>query len=170
MFSLIQPTLVPNGGNFYGNIPAWHHFNIAVDAVNLNFVVTAPDGTVTTVALAAGLTQDVVLCQLPANAFCHAVREKTVVPFAGATTMTAKVGVAGADTLYYSTAFDLTTAVSATGFAPATTAGSTVGCNTTAPINLVVLITTTVADINALTAGSVDVWVLLSVLDATVGK
>lgn len=166
MFTLALPMLVPGGSNFVGNVPCWHRFNVAVDLANSNFVVTAPDGSQTTVALAAALTQDVVICHLPANAFVHAVREKTVTAFAGATTTTLKLGVAGADTLFNSSAFDIMAAPSATNFVPATTAGSTVGNNTVAAIDFVALVTTTVSNISALTAGSVDIWICLALLDS----
>ena len=169
-FNLSQRTRVPNGMNFPGNVEIWCHFNVKVDHANGNFIITDPSGDQTTVALAAGLTQDLTLCALPANGYVAGVRVKSVVAVTGVTTATLKLGITGTDNLFLSSAYDLAAAVSATNFAPVTTAGNTIGNNSVAATNLVALVTTTVDNITAMTAGEFDIWFKVGVLSATEGN
>lgn len=159
----LLPRKVPVENDWFGNVAIWHKFKVDISTTG-NVNVTQPDGTVTPLALPAGLTQDVVLIGLPPGAMVEGVRIKTRTASAGTATLTAQIGVAGADTLFLSAAFDLTAAPSATNFAPLTTFGNTVGNNTTAAINLVVLLTATVNNLSLLTAMSFDVWVKIATL------
>jgi drug/metabolite transporter (DMT)-like permease len=144
--------------------PSWQKWNVAVDSVGLNFVITAPDGTQSTVALAAGLTQDIVLGAVPTDYYIVASRIKSNVKFSGAATVEAYLGVTGDDMFYLATGVNLLAPVTPTHFAPSTTTGDGVGNTTTLGTNLVLLITTTGSNINALTAGAVNIWILGSAL------
>lgn len=139
----------------------WTKYSVAVKAT---CATTNPCWTVNGVEgsdLAAALTQDVTLFQLPANGCVNIGRLKTSLAFTGATTTTASIGVAGTNTFFLA-AQNIKSAVSATnlfGF----TAGKC--SSSTAAINVVAGVTTTVDNITTLVATSAfDVWVKTSVL------
>lgn len=140
---------------------SWAKYSVAVKAT---CVSTNPCWTVNGVEgadLAAGLTQDVVLFQLPASGCVEVGRLKSSVAFTGAATTTASIGVAGTNTFFLA-AQNVKSAVSATNLF-AFTAGKC--SSSTAAINVVAGIVTTTDNITALVALSAfDVWVKTSVL------
>lgn len=156
------PILIPRASEgSYRNVPFWSRFSI--DFLSAGFIrVTAPDGSTTDVALTAALTQDVSLFTMAANSFIHATRIKSRVQGVGTTTLTAKMGVTGADTIFLSSAFDLMAAIADTNLAAKSSPIS--GNNTVAAIDFVVLLTATVATLDNLSALGFDVWVCLSTL------
>jgi hypothetical protein len=144
---------------------AWLKYTVATKAV---CVSTNPCWTVNAVEgadLAAGLTQDVTVVQLAANGFVDGIRLKTAVAFTGTTTLTATLGTATNNLFYLLAPYDLMAAVSATTFSPATGYAANLGSTTTAAVNVVLGITSTVQNIDQLAAvKSVDVWLRSAVL------
>lgn len=158
------PIFQPTECNGFANQATWYRFNVAVTAKG-KMTVTGPDNIPSIYSLAAAMSDDVPLCDLPPNAFINAVRIKSSVISAGATTMTGTVGVTGADTFFISTVYDLMAAITATNFAQGDlTVPDPVGNNTTAAIGLVVGLISTVANLDQLTAGVFDVWIQLALL------
>lgn len=139
----------------------WAKYSVAVKATcastNACWTVNGVEGA----DLAAGLTQDVTLFQLPANGCVDIGRLKSSVAFTGAATTTASIGVAGTNTFFLA-AQNIKSAVSATNLF-AFTAGKC--SSSTAAINVVAGIVTTTDNITTLAALSAfDVWVKTSVL------
>lgn len=149
------PTASPNAGG-----AVWRKYTVATKA---SCASTNPCWTVNGVEgadLAAGLTQDVTVFQLAANGTVEGVRLKTAVAFAGTTTLTGTLGTATNNLFFLTATYDLKAAVSATNFTPATGYAANLGSTTAAAVNVVLGVTSTVNNINLLTAAkSVDVWV-----------
>jgi len=110
---------------------------------------------------AAALTNSIELFSLPAGAIIHAVKIKHSVAFAGGAiaSYTVEVGIAGT-LAKYASAFDVFQAVSGTAFFITGIIGSE---DHGAATSIKATATSTVANLDQSTAGSVDVWVLLSV-------
>lgn len=108
----------------------------------------------------AGTTQSITLFTLPAAGTIHAVKIKHSTAFVGGaiTAYTLSVGIAGT-LAKYATAFDVFQAVSNTAFQ---TTGVTGAENNSAGTAILITATSTTANLNASTAGIVDVWALLS--------
>lgn len=108
----------------------------------------------------AGLTQSITLFSLAAAGVIHAVKIKHSTAFAGGAiaTYTIQVGIGGTLNKYAS-AFDVFQAVSNTAFQVSSTIGSE---SNGAATNILATATSTVANLNASTAGVVDIWALLS--------
>jgi hypothetical protein len=153
----VLPIFQPANGNGFSNDGIWYRCNVNVSSTGV-VTVTTPDNIQTVINLTAGLTQNLSLITLPANSYISATRVKTNVAFAGTTTLTATLGTTGTPTLYISATYNLQTAPGAANFAPASSAGNGVGCDTTAATALVLALTATVNNLNLITAGNVDVW------------
>ena len=114
----------------------------------------------------AGLTQSVTLFQLPAAGYVGFFRIKSATACTGTTTLLTGLGTAGNANFYMVSAvtgYDLQAAVSATNITTALPVA--VGSTTTAAVNIVASLTTTVDNIDQIVAGcSFNVWVLWSVL------
>lgn len=108
----------------------------------------------------ASTTNSITLLSLPAGGVIHGVKIKHSTAFAGTgiTDMTVQVGISGSLNKYAS-AFDVFTAVSNTNFQLSNVVGSE---NHGAATTILITGTSTGANLSALTAGSVDVWVLMS--------
>lgn len=110
---------------------------------------------------AAAMANDIELLSLPAGGIIHGVKIKHSVLFAGTGITDYKVSVGIVGTLAkYASAFDVDTAVSNTNFQLSTTIGSE---NHGAATSIRLAATTTGANLDQSTGGSVDVWVLTSV-------
>jgi hypothetical protein len=107
---------------------------------------------------AAGITQSVTLFTLPANSFVNAVRVKTATAFTGTATLTATLGTAGSATFFVSVPYNMQSAVSATNFSPASGISAGLGSATTASEAVVLALTSSVQNIDQISAGVVDVW------------
>lgn len=114
----------------------------------------------------AGLTQSVTLVQLSANGYVSSYRIKSATACTGTTTLLTGFGTASTPDLFLVSAvtgYDLKAAVSATNFTVALPLVA--GSDTTAAVNLVASLTTTVDNIDQIVAGcSFTVWVLWSVI------
>lgn len=159
----LLPVFQPGLLNGFANDAIWYRVNMKVNAIGV-LTVTGPDGIVTLVNLAAGLTQDIPALALPAQSYVSAVRIKTNVASVGTATLTALIGVTATNNFFLSAAFNLAAAPSATNFAPASSAGNGVGNNTTAAIATVVGLTATVNNLSLLTAGEWDVWFQVNIM------
>jgi hypothetical protein len=162
------PVFRPNANNefqgLYKNVPFWSKWNVAVNGANLD--ITAPDGTVTSVALAAALTQDVTLAALPPRAHLLSAVIKAAVAATGTTTLTGGLGITGTDNYYLAKTFDLKAAVSDTNYNGGTNgvmAKTGLG-GSFAALNLLFALVATVDNLTALLTGSFDIWVLISFL------
>ena len=115
------------------------------------------------VAATAGLTQDVVLFQLPAAGHVLSYRIKTATACTGATTILTGLGTASTNTFYLAQTYNLITAVSATNISPALPVN--MGSDTASAVNIVASLITTVANVDQIANGcSFAVHVLWSVL------
>lgn len=122
-----------------------------------NFLITNPDGTTSTVAKAAAVTQSVTVFALPAQSVLGTCIVKPGTAFTGTTTLTATLGVTGTLTACVSTPFDLQAAVSNTNFTavlPATPVVSFAGTN------VLLALTSTINNLSSISAGSVTVWLV----------
>jgi hypothetical protein len=117
--------------------------------------------TVTHTALqAAAMANDIQLFSLAAAGVIHAIKIKHSILFAGTGITDYKISVGITGTLAkYASAFDVDTAVSATNFQLTSTVGSE---NHGAATSIRVAATSTGANLDQSTAGSVDIWVLTS--------
>lgn len=108
----------------------------------------------------AGTTNNIELFSLPPACVIHAVKIKHSTAFSGGaiSAYTISVGITGT-LAKYAAAFDVFQAASATAFSITGTIGSE---SHTAVTSIKVAATSTSANLNAATAGSVDVWVLWS--------
>jgi hypothetical protein len=164
---LVSVSAFPQGMLTYattGNpYPVWTKCTVTNSSTNL--VVSGTGCTAGSTAKAAGLTQNIVLFQLPAKGYVHNFRIKNTTAFAGTTTLLAGLGTASSPILFLVSAvtgYNLNAAVSATNL---TTAIPLVtGSDTTAAVNLVLSLTSTVDNLTSISAGVVDVWILWSVL------
>lgn len=140
--------------------PVWD--KASVDFLSAgNVQVTAPNGTKTTVALAAALTQSIPLFTMPKNTAVLAIRIKARVAALGVTTLGAKTGVTGTPNFFVNTSYDLKAAVADTNFLDGVAAAFN---NTVAAIAFIVGLTATVDNLNLLTQIGFDVWVLTTIL------
>lgn len=118
--------------------------------------------TVTHTALqAAAMANDIQLFSAVAGSIIHGVKIRHTVQFAGTgiTDYKISVGIVG-NLTKYATAFDVDTAPSGTNFQLSSTVGSE---DHTTPVSIRVAATSTGANLDQSTAGSVEVWVLESV-------
>jgi hypothetical protein len=111
---------------------------------------------------AAGLTKSVDAFSLPAHAKVVGAGAKITEIFAGTTTLTLKVGDAGDDDRYLA-AYDGMVAVADTNIANAAAAGLFASYSDAA-YAVKVLATATVANLDQLTTGEVDIWVAYVIL------
>jgi len=111
---------------------------------------------------AAALTNDIELFQLAARGVIHSAIIKASTAFSGGliATYTLSLGVSGT-LAKYAIAFDVKQAAGATVFALNTLPGME-SATTATSIRLAAI--STVGNLNAATAGSVDIWVLQSIL------
>ncbi len=111
---------------------------------------------------AAATSEDIELFVLPAGGVIHAVKIKHSTAFSGGSvaSFTVSVGITG-NLTKYATAFDVFQATSGTAFQLSTVVGSE---NHGATTSIRIEATSTGDDVVAATAGSVDVWVLTSVV------
>lgn len=110
---------------------------------------------------AAGMSNSVELFVLPAGGIVHAVKIKPSILFAGTgiTDYKVSVGITG-NLTKYAAAFDVDAAVSDTNFQLSTTVGGET--HAAAGTSIKAAATTTGANLDQSTAGSVDIWVLWS--------
>lgn len=147
-------------GNPY---PVWTKCTVTNSSTNL--VVSGTGCTSATIAKAAALTQNIVLLALPANGYVHNFRIKTSTAFAGTTTLLGGLGTASSPNLFLVSAvtgYNLKGAVAATNLSTALPIVG--GSDTSAGVNVVLSLTSTVDNVTSISAGVVDVWVLWSVL------
>lgn len=126
-----------------------------------NLLITNPDGTTSTVAKTAGITQSVTVFALPANGVILSCTAKTGTAFTGTTTLTATVGITGSLTGCISTPYDMKAAVSNTNLSialPTTPIASVAGTN------VVLALTATVDNLTSISAGSITIWLTWFVL------
>jgi|WetSurMetagenome_2_1015567.scaffolds.fasta_scaffold01336_8 hypothetical protein len=148
--------------------PEWRKYSLVSIANGVNTCANANgcwqvNGVYNSIRL-AGLTQDVVLFQLPANGYVSDMRIKTAVACTGTTTAVTGLGTAGSHELFRVHTFDIQAAVAATNKSDTIAAA---GSYTTAAENVVAsLITTSGAEyIDTLAAAcAVDYWLLWGVL------
>jgi hypothetical protein len=126
-----------------------------------NFLITNPDGTTSTVAKAAQITQSVTVFALPANGKILDCTVKTTTAFTGTTTLTSTLGVTGVLTGCIGTAYDMKAAVSNTNFSVALPATPIVSF---AGTNVILALTSTVQNISAISAGAISIWLTWSIL------
>lgn len=136
--------------------------NVAIARLSPRWVKVASN-LLATAFTAAATTKSLTLFTLPAGGIIHACKIKPSVAFVGpsVTACTIQVGIAGT-TNKYGSALDCVPAVSATNFGIDYTNGSESHTATTA---ILVKATATGANLSVLTAGAVDIWVLLSDVD-----
>jgi hypothetical protein len=133
--------------------------NLTLGCANANGCWSVNGGTAVTAT--NGVTQDVVLFQLPAKGYVHDIRIKPKTACTGATTATTGLGVTGSTTLFQA-ARDIMAGPGDTNIWDAIAAS---GSYTAAAVNVVASLVTTVANVDALVAGcAVDYWVNWSVL------
>jgi hypothetical protein len=126
-----------------------------------NFLITNPDGTTSTVAKAAAITQSVTVFALPANGKILDCTVKTTTAFAGTATLTSTLGVTGSLTGCIGTAYDMKAAVSNTNFSVALPATPIVSF---AGTNVILALTSTVENISSISAGAISIWLTWSTL------
>lgn len=109
---------------------------------------------------AAALTQNITLFNLPRAGVIHAIRMKHSVAFGGGTiaSYTISVGISGT-VAKYAAAFNVFQAVADTALQLSTTVGQESEANIVA---ITATATSTVGNLNAATAGSVDIYALIS--------
>lgn len=108
----------------------------------------------------AATTINVNLFTLPIGGIIHGVKIKHSTAFAGTsiTAVTLSVGIAGT-VAKYASAFDVFQAVSGTAFQLSNTFGAE---SMTATTQMTATMTSTGANLSSLTAGTVDIWALMS--------
>lgn len=143
-----------------GAVPVWQKWIIANSGAN--FLITKPDGTTTTVAKAAAVTQSVSLLTPGVTFKLTDCVIKSGTAFTGTTTLTATVGITGTLTGCVSVAYDMKAAVSSTNFGIPTIATSAMSTNGTDA--LILALTSTIDNLSSVSAGSVTVWVRLEYL------
>jgi hypothetical protein len=151
-------------------IPVWNSYTVTAIANTVNGCANANGcwqvNGVLGANKTAGLTQSVTLAQLPANGYVEAFRIKSLTACTGTTTLLTGLGTASSASLYAVSAvtgYNLQSAVSATNVT--TLLPLAMGSNTTAAVNLVASVISTVANIDQVVAGcSFSVSVLTAVL------
>lgn len=143
-------------------IPVWTKCTVTNSGANL--VVSGTGCNAASTAKAAGLTQSISLFTLPANGYISAYRLKSSTAFAGTTALTSGIGTTSSPNLFLvsATGYNLKAAVSATNIT--TALPLIVGADTTASVDAVLSLTSTVDNLSSISAGVVDAWVLWSVL------
>jgi hypothetical protein len=149
-----------------GTVPAWYKYSLIAIANGVN---GCAHGTgcwqvngVLGANKAAGFTQDVVLFQLPAKGKVTDWTMQTVAACTGATTASSGLGTAANNVLFRTQSYDIAAAPGATNIVEGPTAGA--GAGTSAAINIVASLITTVANVDQLVAGcAVDYEVLWAV-------
>jgi hypothetical protein len=126
-----------------------------------NINVANLDGSTTGVAKAAAVTQSVTVFALPAKAMVLSCVVKTGTAFTGTTTLTATVGITGTLTACVSAPYDMQAAVTNTNLSVALPATPIVSI---AGTNLILALTSTIDNITAISAGSVQIWITWTVL------
>jgi len=112
----------------------------------------------------AGLTQDVVLFQLPAKGFVTQMRMATAVACTGATTALSGLGVTGNNVRYRAQTYDIMAAVTDTNTTDQISLTGA-GSGSKVAINVLASLITTVANVDQLVTGCrVDYWLLWGVL------
>ncbi len=151
------------------NTPVWQTFTVTAIANGINGCANANGcwqvNGVLGANKAAGLTQSVVLFQLPARGFVQAYRVKSDLACTGNTTLKTGVGTSSSSDFYLvsATGYDLMAAVSNTNVSTALPLAF--GSDTNAAVNIVSSLTSTGANISATTAGcSYDLSVEWAVL------
>jgi len=162
----INATLL-NGSSSY---PVWTKYTVTAIADTVNGCANANgcwqvNGVLGAIKT-AGLTQAVTLFQLPSNGYLTSFRIKTALVCIGTTTLLTGLGTASTPNLFMvsaGTGYDLTAAVSATNLS--TSLPLVMGSDTTAAVNVVANLTSTVDNIDLIVAGcSFAVWTLTSTL------
>src|ERR1041385_3329615 len=126
-----------------------------------NFLISNPDGTTSTVAKAAQITQSVTVFALPANGKILDCTVKTTTAFTGTTTLTSTLGVTGSLTGCIGTAYDMKAAVSNTNFSVALPATPIVSF---AGTNVILALTSTIDNLSSISAGAISIWLTWSTL------
>jgi hypothetical protein len=139
--------LACNGTGWYTmattNAPSWREYTVSHTALQT-----------------AAMANDIELFSLPAAGIIHAVKTKHSVQFAGTGITDYKLSVGIVGTLAkYSAAWDVDTAVAGTNFQLSSTVGSE---DHGAATSIRLAATTTGANLDQSTAGTVTVWVLVS--------
>jgi len=116
-------------------------------------------------AKANALIQTVPIYTMVANAFVHSVRIKTTTACTGTLTLLATLGTADNLLWYLATGYDLKAAVSATNYAPLTGLVTNAGNTTSASVDFVIGLVSTIQNLSSVASGcAADIWVLSSVL------
>lgn len=150
-----------------GAVPMWVKVVVANSSGNLTITCTGPAsftavcGT-SPVTKAAATTQSVVLANLGAAFVLDGCVVKTTTAFVGPTTLTATVGITGTLTGCVSVAYDMKAAVSATNFGLPTLVTSATSFNGSDAI--ILALTTTIDNVSTISAGSVTVWLRVTLL------
>jgi hypothetical protein len=150
-----------------GNVPYWAKYALVAIANGVNGCANANGcwqvNGVLGANKTAGFTQDVILFQLPSNGYVDPpVRIKTATACTGSATALTGLGTAGNNVFYRAQTYDIQAAPSATNFGDALAAS---GSTTTAAVNVVASLITTINNIDQLVAGcAVDYWVKWAVL------
>lgn len=113
---------------------------------------------------AAATSNSITVYTLPAGGIVHAWKAKTSTNFQGGTIATYQLnslGISGNASKYGSANYDMKSAVSATNGALVTAQYSTIDSQS-ATTNITATASTTGANLNAATQGSVDIWILVS--------
>ncbi len=152
------------------SIPAWNSYTVTAIANTVNGCANANGcwqvNGILGANKTAGLTQSVALAQLPANGYVLAYRVKSLVACTGTTTLLTGLGTASTPSLYSVSAvtgYNLQSTVSATNLT--TLLPVAMGSDTTAAVNVVASVISTVANIDQIAAGcSFSVSVLSAIL------
>jgi len=150
-----------------GSVPAWKKYSLLAIANGVNGCANASGcwqvNGVLGADKAAALIQDVVLFQLPGSGKISDWRIKTSTACTGTATANTGLGTAANNVLFRAQAYDIQAAPAATNLTEGPTAGA--GSGTSAAINIVASLITTVNNVDQLVTGcAVDFWVLYSVL------
>jgi hypothetical protein len=121
-----------------------------------NFLITNPDGTTSTIAKAAAITQSVTIFALPAKSIVYSCLAKTDTAFLGTTTLTATLGVTGSLTGCISGAYDMKAAVSNTNLSIAL---PTTPIISWAGTNLILALTSTIDNLSSISTGAIEIQV-----------
>jgi hypothetical protein len=138
-----------------GTVPAWALYALLAIANGVNGCAN-PNGCwqvngVLGANKAAGLTQDVVLFQLPVKGKVSDWRIKTNTACTGTATANTGLGVTGSNVLFRAQTYDIQAAPGNTNLTEGPTAGA--GSGTSAAINVVASLITTVNNVDQLVAG-----------------
>lgn len=150
-----------------GSVPMWVKVVVTNSSTNLTVVCTGPVsftavcGT-SPIAKAAATTQSVTLATPGASFVLDNCIVKSGTAFVGPTTLTGTVGITGALTGCVSVAYNMEAAVSVTNFGLPTVATTTTSFNGTDAI--ILALTTTIQNVSTISAGSVTIWLRITLL------